>query len=108
MRVEIEGERDLVTGLADGFAEVESVDGTDLTEQKFGFAEAATIIATVQSLAEIAKLVTEFVRARAARGTTKPQTLRLRTAIGTVVVEVDPETTVEQLQEALGPLTPQR
>lgn len=111
MRVQIDGERQIVSGLAGVLPEVEPVIGEpDLTEQKFGFAEVASIVGTVLSVAELAKIIVEHVQKPAARAEegSRPQTLRLRSAIGTVIVEVAPDTTVEDLEAALAPLKPDR
>lgn len=110
MRVQIEGERRFMTDLAGEFAGFEKADaGPDMTEQKFGFAEAAAIVAIVQGVAELAQIIKRHLDKRAEKGDQETtQTLRLKSAVGTVVVEVTPDTTVEQLQQALTPLTPTR
>ena len=64
------------------------------------------IIAVVKGVVELASTIKKcadefFERKREA----KPQTLRLKSAVGTVVVKSAPGTTLEQLQQALAPLT---
>lgn len=75
----------------------------DLTEQKFGFVEAAAIIAVVQGVVEIAEIVKRIVEK-----SKKKQKLRVKSALATVVIEVPPDATVAQLQALLAPLSSQK
>lgn len=106
VRVLIESDPDfisVVTGefVAEPDAEVMPADsGSDLTEQKFGFAEAAAVVAIVKGVAEIAEIVK-----RIANRSIKKQTLRLKSALGSVVIEVSPDITVAELQALLAPLS---
>ncbi len=106
MRVLIESDPDFIAAVtgeleADPGAEVAIADsGPDLTEQKFGFAEAAAVVAIVKGVADIVAVVK-----RTLSRTTKKQKLRLKSALGSVVIEVSPDITVAELQTLLAPLS---
>ena len=106
MRVLSESDPDFFSGCtgeleAEPDAEVTPADsGPDLTEQKFGFAETAAVVAIVKGVAEIAEIVK-----RIANRSIKKQTLRLKSALGSVVIEVSPDITVAELQALLAPLS---
>jgi hypothetical protein len=89
---ELEAEPDVQVTPADS--------GPDLTEQKFGFAETAAVVAIVKGVAEIAEIVKRIVSR-----SPKKQTLRLKSALGSVVIEIAPEITVSELQALLAPLS---
>lgn len=106
MRVLIEGDPDFISVVASEFeaepeAEVTPVEsGADLTEQKFGFAETAAVIATVKGVLELPQIIK-----RIANRSKKKQKLRLKSALGSVAIEVSPETTVAELQALLAQLS---
>lgn len=106
MRVLIESDPDFISAItgeleAQPGAEATPADpGSDLTEQKFGFAEAAAVVATVKGIAEIAEIVKRIVGKLK-----KKQTLRLKSALGSVVIEVSSDITVAELQTLLTPLS---
>ncbi|WP_141564304.1 hypothetical protein [Mycolicibacterium palauense] len=106
MRVLIESDPEFVSSVtvefeADpGAAVTPTEPATDLTEQRFGLAEAAAIIVIVKGVFEIIEVVKRVVRR-----SKKKQTLRLKSALATVVVEISPDVTAEELQDLLAPLT---
>ncbi len=111
MRVQVEGDLEAIESLSSELsslqAGVEKTDvSRDLTQQKFGFVDASAIITTVSGLLELATALKgcadRFFRRHKKE---KPQILRLRSAVGLVVVELTPGTTLEQLLQTLSPLT---
>lgn len=112
MRVIIESDPETIEGLtaelsSEPETSVESSEvAQDLAEQKFGFAEVSAIITIVKGAVELASALKQFADDHFKQsGETKPQTLRLRTAVGAVVIEITPGTTLEHLQQTLAPLT---
>ncbi|WP_028049628.1 hypothetical protein [Cellulomonas sp. URHD0024] len=104
MRVAITGEAESVGALAlDGSSlQILSVEPTrDDTEQQFGLAELAIVVAVVKSAAELAEsLHTWWARRKSPR----TQTLRMSTSIGRVTIELSEDVTVDDLRQALTPL----
>lgn len=106
MRVLIESDPDFIAVVASEFEAEPNAEATpvesrpDLTEQKFGFAETAAVIATIKGVLEMARIIK-----RIANRSNKTQKLRLKSALGSVAIEVSPETTVAELQALLAPLS---
>ena len=106
MRVLIESDPDFISDVTDELeaepdAKVTPAEPTgDLTEQKFGFAETAAVVAIVKGVLDIAEIVKRIVGR-----TKKKQTVRLKSALGSVVIEVSPDITVAELQALLTPLS---
>src|SRR3954454_3189402 len=106
MRISIVGEAEVISDLTAELevqtgAEVQSAGpAQDLTEQAFGVAEAAAIIALVKSAAELAALLKGLLGRRSA-GT---QNLQLKTAVGAVTIELAEDATIDDLRRMVEPL----
>jgi hypothetical protein len=111
VRVQVEGDAEAIESLSSELsalkAGVEKTDvSRDLTQQNFGFVDASAIITTVSGLLELATALKGFADHFFKRHKKeKPQILRLQSAVGPVVVELTPGTTLEQLLQTLSPLT---
>lgn len=112
MRVTIESDAQTIEGLTEELKSLPNINvesyqaAQDLAEQKFGFAEVSAVIAIVNGVVELASALKHFADEFFKRThETKPQTLRLRSAIGTVIVEIAPGTTLDELRRDLSPLS---
>lgn len=106
MRISISGDRALVERLeaavqADGAATERPAQQRDPTEQAFGIAEVATVVAI---LTGVAKLVEYLVMAAKALKKDEKQTVRLKTALGVVTLELRADVSAAELRGTLAAL----
>ena len=103
MRISITAEKSLVDTLKSGIdsepeAHVEQIEeAKDQTELAFGIGEILTIIAVIKGIASLVKILSDL---KAKLGG-KTQKLHVKTALGTTIIEISPDVTVEQLQQQL-------
>ncbi len=106
LRVLITSEASVVPALVEDLEQQPGIDvqsiaeESDDSEQLFGLAEAASIIAIVRSAVDLAKAIRGLI----ARRPERLQSLRLKTAFGSVTVELSPDATIEELQRKVEPL----
>jgi hypothetical protein len=105
LRVSITGEADFVnslTGLEEAPIEIESVARhSDDTEQQFGLLELMTVIAAVKGVVELTNTILKLWESRRSQ---KKQRLRLKSPVGTITLELDADSTVEDVRRAIAPL----
>ena len=109
MRISITGDKRLIEALEKELKTDDAINtespkhAGDRTELEFGIGEIATLVAI---LTGTAKLI-EYLVAIARHGhKDKPQKLQLKSAVGTVMVELKPDVTAAELRQLLLALEP--
>lgn len=109
-RISVSGDKALVERLeaavqADGAATERPAQQRDPTEQAFGIAEVATVVAI---LTGVAKLIEYLVMVAKALNDDEKQTVRVKTALGVVTLELHADVSAAELRRTLASLEAQR
>jgi len=78
----------------------ETYEQKDLTEQAFGLAELSIVIALIKGAADLARVLKGLLD----RSSKNKQKVQIKTAFGSVTLELDKDLTIEELRQKLEPL----